>query len=110
MKNRHTCEIAHDLVPGDAGAVSMWMLFGLYGDQKLEMGMLYSRVIKVNSFFVKQIKVSFIVSCRNELVELCLHFQEAVCVKSRLEAGFRLLVRVVSAYICRYRSVCTDDN
>lgn len=37
--------------------LSMWMLFGLYGNQKLEMGILYSRVIKVNSFFVKQIQV-----------------------------------------------------
>jgi len=33
------------------------MLFGLYGSQQLEMGMFYSRVVKANSFFVKEIKV-----------------------------------------------------
>jgi hypothetical protein len=37
--------------------LSMWMLFGLYGNQTLEMGMFYSRVIKANSLFVKEIKV-----------------------------------------------------
>lgn len=37
----------------------MWMLFGLYGNQQLEMGMFYSRVIKANSLFVKEIKVNF---------------------------------------------------
>ncbi|KAG0555010.1 hypothetical protein KC19_12G136700 [Ceratodon purpureus] len=37
--------------------LSMWMLFGLYGNQQLEMGMFYSRVIKANSLFVKEIKV-----------------------------------------------------
>jgi hypothetical protein len=39
----------------------MWMLFGLYGNQQLEMGMFYSRVIKANSLFVKEIKVRFFV-------------------------------------------------
>jgi len=43
-------------------AVSMWMLFGLYGSQQLEMGMFYSRVVKANSFFVKEIKVRALVS------------------------------------------------
>lgn len=37
--------------------VSLWMIFGLYGTQELEMGMFYSRVTKANSFFVKEIKV-----------------------------------------------------
>lgn len=104
LKSRHTCEIAHYLVPGDAGAVSMWMLFGLYGNQKLEMGILYSRVIKVNSFFVKQIQVGFIV-----LVELCLHFQAVVIVTcENLDSDHSR--EFFSAHICRYRSDCADDN
>jgi hypothetical protein len=39
------------------GPVSMWLLFGLYGNQQLEMGMCYSRLIRANGFFVKQIQV-----------------------------------------------------
>lgn len=37
--------------------LSLWMLFGLYGNQELEMGMFYSRVVNANSLFVKEIKV-----------------------------------------------------
>lgn len=37
----------------------MWMLFGLYGNQHLEMGMFYARVVKANSIFVKEVKVRF---------------------------------------------------
>ena len=33
--------------------VSIWLLFGLYGNQRLEMGMCYSRVIRANGFFVR---------------------------------------------------------
>jgi hypothetical protein len=45
------------IVPGDGESVSLWMLFGLYGNQELEMGMFYSRVVNANSLFVKEIKV-----------------------------------------------------
>ena len=41
--------------------MSVWMIFGLYGNQELEMGMFYSRVINANSFFVKEIKVRALV-------------------------------------------------
>ena len=53
-------EIAYSqlvIVPGDGESVSLWMLFGLYGNQELEMGMFYSRVVNANSLFVKEIKV-----------------------------------------------------
>ncbi|XP_024362235.1 E3 ubiquitin-protein ligase APD2 isoform X2 [Physcomitrium patens] len=39
--------------------LSMWMLFGLYGNQHLEMGMFYARVVKANSIFVKEVKINF---------------------------------------------------
>lgn len=39
----------------------MWLLLGLYGSQDLEMGMYYSRVMKANSLFVKEIKVSWVI-------------------------------------------------
>lgn len=37
--------------------VSLWMLWGLYGSQEVEMGMYYSRVLQSKSLFVKEIKV-----------------------------------------------------
>uniref|UniRef100_A0A0C9RQX4 TSA: Wollemia nobilis Ref_Wollemi_Transcript_937_1609 transcribed RNA sequence n=1 Tax=Wollemia nobilis TaxID=56998 RepID=A0A0C9RQX4_9CONI len=36
---------------------SLWMLFGLYGSQNLEMGLNYSRILSANRLFVQSISV-----------------------------------------------------
>ncbi|XP_057844816.1 E3 ubiquitin-protein ligase APD2 [Cryptomeria japonica] len=36
---------------------SLWMLFGLYGSEHLEMGLNYSRIVRANKLFVQSISV-----------------------------------------------------
>eukprot|EP00252_Welwitschia_mirabilis_P000661 TRINITY_DN10636_c0_g1_i3.p1 TRINITY_DN10636_c0_g1~~TRINITY_DN10636_c0_g1_i3.p1 ORF type:complete len:312 (+),score=42.84 TRINITY_DN10636_c0_g1_i3:500-1435(+) len=53
---------------------SLWMVFGLYGSEHLEMGLNYSRLLTANRFFIQEISVRS--SAQNQEVFQVLHDDE----------------------------------